>query len=114
MKCNHLRVILSLKIFCLAVIVPALAQGPQLHISSLRFTVPKPELTVADVDAQITAGPTIPLWKAVATTNGVNYDISLVGKSIFLVGPSESVSIPAPVVALDLRFYNGSGTSPLT
>src|SRR6516225_6789960 len=112
MKSQSLHFISAAVLLCCLVPSTTVAQRPNLHIEKPVFFTPQPSITNTEMGAQIAAaGATIPLWQATATADGVKYQLTLVGKSILV---SESVTVNAPVVALDLQLDNASGTSPLT
>jgi hypothetical protein len=105
------------RLFCslvaLGIMLPiALAQerDPRLT-SSPRYAIPMLEnMSEAYIASQVASVATIPLWSAVATdpTTGLKYTFRMVGQSIFpTVTSAQVATVPAPVVALDLRFFNG-------
>jgi hypothetical protein len=97
---------------CCFLISSATAQQENWNFTGPRYALPPRENTVidkAEIDADAAAATTIPLWSAIAKDqkNGNTYNVRLVGKSPLVASASASVNIPAPVIALDLKFSNG-------
>src|SRR5664280_1465633 len=102
---------------CFFLISPAAAQQENWQFTGPRFALPPQENTVitqAEIDADAAAATTIPLWSATATdqNNGKKYNVRFVGKSPLVASASASATISAPIVALDLKFFNGDVFRP--
>lgn len=105
---------------CCFLVASAVAQ-PSINskITSPRYTIAPGDNVVsnrAEVESDALAGTTIPLWTVTAIDgrSGKKYSLHLVGKSPLVKAASASVTIPAPVVALDLKFSNGATFRPET
>ena len=98
-------------LFCCFLISSAAAQTANWKFTAPRYGHPQDASIInpEDVDAAAAAGTTIPMWTVTATdpNSDKKYSARFVGKSPLVKSSSASVTISAPIVALDLRFANG-------